>query len=426
MNKQAWIGLDLGTSGCRGIAIDDYGEVLTTRRAAFAPVIAGPEGERQQDPAIWWRATVEVLRGVTGDLQGRQIVAIAVDGTSGTVLLTDNHGTPLTPGLMYNDRRARREAERIAAVAPAESAAHGAGSGLAKALYLSAHPDTPSTARIQNQADWIAGRLRGEFGTSDENNALKLGYDPVRRSWPGWIANLGLPIERLPRVVPAGTPIGHICPAASRQTGLPSDVVVAAGTTDSTAACFAAGLRTPGQAVTVLGSTLVTKVVSDCPVFAPQYGVYSHPYQGAWLAGGGSNSGGAVLAHYFNRAQLVEMTARLDPARDTGLEYYPLLEAGERFPVNDPDLPPRLTPRPAQDHLFFQGMLEGMARIERRGYDLLSELGAPRPLAVQTLGGGAANQAWRSIRERILGIPVMTAKHTEAAYGAASLGMSWK
>ncbi|MGB7932431.1 MAG: FGGY-family carbohydrate kinase, partial [Gammaproteobacteria bacterium] len=78
-------------------------------------------------------------------------------------------------------------------------------------------------------------------------------------------------------------------------------------------------------------------------------------------------------------------------------------------------------PRPADDAVFFQGLLEGMAAIERRGYRLLEKLGAPYPLRVHSIGGGAANAAWRAIRENLLGIPVDLAEHQDAACGAALL-----
>ena len=81
----------------------------------------------------------------------------------------------------------------------------------------------------------------------------------------------------------------------------------------------------------------------------------------------------------------------------TGLDYYPLPGTGERFPVNDPALTLRLAPRPADRVVFLQGLLEGIARIEARGYELLAELGAPQLTALGTTGGGAQNPA----RERI-------------------------
>jgi sugar (pentulose or hexulose) kinase len=99
----------------------------------------------------------------------------------------------------------------------------------------------------------------------------------------------------------------------------------------------------------------------------------------------------------------------------------PLPRAGERFPRNDPGLAPRLAPRPADDAEFLHGLLESLARIEARGYALLSDLGASPLHQVETAGGGAKNPAWSRIRQRLLKVPVARAAHTEAAYGAALL-----
>jgi hypothetical protein len=113
----------------------------------------------------------------------------------------------------------------------------------------------------------------------------------------------------------------------------------------------------------------------------------------------------------------------MDPERETGLDYDPLPAAGERFPVNDPALAPRLSPRPADDGVFLQGLLEGIARIEVQGYGVLRDLGAPQVRRVITVGGGASNPIWTRIRERLLGVPVVSAAHQEAAYGAARLAL---
>jgi sugar (pentulose or hexulose) kinase len=167
----------------------------------------------------------------------------------------------------------------------------------------------------------------------------------------------------------------------------------------------------------------VLKVVAEQPVFAPQYGVYSQPLGEHWLVGGSSNSGGAVLRHYFSDAQMAALTPRLCPDNPTGLDYYPLLREGERFPYNDPALPPRLMPRPADDARFFQGLLEGIAAIEKAGYDRLAELGAPYPASVRSNGGGARNPAWTAIRGRLLGVPMLRAEAEEACYGTALLAV---
>ncbi|MFP5345108.1 MAG: FGGY-family carbohydrate kinase, partial [Gammaproteobacteria bacterium] len=115
------------------------------------------------------------------------------------------------------------------------------------------------------------------------------------------------------------------------------------------------------------------------------------------------------------------LSTLLQPDRPTGLDYYPLLVPGERFPVNDPTLAPRLEPRPADDTQFFQGMLEGMASIEHQAYQRLAGLGAPYPVSIRSVGGGAKNEAWTKIRARLLQVPLLTPPHDEAAYGAALL-----
>jgi sugar (pentulose or hexulose) kinase len=173
--------------------------------------------------------------------------------------------------------------------------------------------------------------------------------------------------------------------------------------------------------VTSLGSTLVLKLLSEKRLDAAQFGIYSHRLGRLWLAGGASNSGGAVLRHYFSDTQLDMLSARIDPSQDSGLDYYPLPGPGERFPVNDPTLAPRLAPRPADDARFLHGLLEGMARIEAHGYRLLQELGATPLESVLTAGGGASNRTWTAIRRRVLGVPVLPSLHAEAAYGTALL-----
>jgi len=416
-----FLGIDFGTTGCRSCVIDARGEPVAEVRVALpAPHRAGSAVE--QVPERWWQALEDNLERLRAQVPPGGIAAICIDGTSATVLGCAADGTPLTPALMYNDARARAEAERIARHAPAECGAHGAGSSLAKLLWLLQTGTGKSIRHILHQADWLLGRLCGRFDISDENNALKLGYDIIQRRWPDWLDALEVPRALLPGIVPAGRPIGTLLPQWCARWGLSVDTVIVSGTTDSTASFIATGAGA-GEAVTALGSTLVLKVLAERPVFAPRLGVYSHRLGGHWLAGGASNSGGAVLQQYFSAAEIERYTRRLQPDRPTGLDYYPLTAPGERFPCNDPRLAPRLTPRPADDVVFFQAILEGIASIEAEGYRTLAALGAPVPRRILSTGGGAASAGWTRIRERLLGVPVVAAAHQEAAYGAALLAM---
>ncbi|HYA39041.1 MAG TPA: preQ(1) synthase [Candidatus Methylomirabilis sp.] len=420
--RQDWlyIGIDLGTTGCRTIAVDAAG---TIQGEVSAPIPAPPKKEDQitQDPTLWWKAVSGCLQNLLKKIDPQRVSAIVVDGTSGTLLLADDKGNPTTPAIMYNDQRAVEQANRIAALAGPVSGAHGASSSLAKLQWLHDHKIDKRAHYALHQADWISGRLSGKFGHSDYNNCLKLGFDAEKMAWPKWLHKLGFNIELLPEVHAPGDGIGTVSPEIAKTFGLPPETQILAGATDGVAAFLAAGASEPGHAVTSLGTTLVLKLLSDKPVFSPEHGIYSHRLGKYWLAGGASNSGGAVLLQYFKPEQMQEMTPMLDPENFTGLDYYPLPDIGERFPINNPELTPRLEPLPGNSVTFFQGMLEGIARIEAQGYELLEQLGAPGLTAVYTTGGGAKNPAWQRIRERILRVKLEKPRSGHAAYGAALL-----
>lgn len=415
-----FIGIDLGTSGCRAIAIDESGQ-----QQAEASIEIPPQDRNDtslpQDPTDWWDAVIDVLHTLSLQIEFPQVKAISVDGTSATLVITDEHCTPLAPALMYNDTRAVSELKTIRKHAPADSVVQSAGSTLAKVLWSQKQGHLKKCRYIMHQCDWITAQLSGMPGFSDTNNCLKLGYDAINNCWPKWFRHFPIAYHLLPRVVKPGTAIGKISPATAKLTRLPESVQVFAGTTDSTAAVLATGIQNTGDAVTSLGSTLVLKILADKPLYSVEHGIYSHPFFNHWLVGGASNTGGAVLQKYFNQSHINTLTDSLDPDKATGLDYYPLLSAGERFPVNDHTLAPRLEPRPDDDVVFFQGMLEGIANIERQGYQLLTELGAPSPTRVVSIGGGAGNKPWRLIRERLLRVPVEVANYQQAAYGTALL-----
>ncbi len=418
MENKAYIGIDLGTSGCRATAIDGQNNIIASRQQAL---ISSPHTPpySEQDPEYHWQVVEQVLSGLIRQCHGYTIEAIAVAATSGSILVTDNNGRPLTPLLMYNDSRAVEQSKQIASIAPAESGAHGASSGLAKLLYAQQHNDLPENGILMHQADWINFNLGTPLGITDQNNALKTGYDPVKQCWPPWIDE-ALNKQLLPKVITPGNVIGQLSDKLCRQFKLDMPPDIVAGTTDSIAALLATGANKSGDAVTSLGSTLVVKLISDTPIFVPEQGVYSHRLGNKWLVGGASNTGGAVLKHYFNSAQLQILSKQI-PLDNKPLDYYPLLSMGERFPINDPELKPKLTPRPDSDADFLYGILNGIAKIEQQAYQCLEQAGATPLNAIRTVGGGAMNSVWQAIRQRHLSVPFITPQQTEAAYGAALL-----
>jgi len=405
----SFLGIDFGSSGARAIAIDLSGAILAEARAAFS----------DQTAETWRTALFDLIGQIPADIR-QTLASIAINGTSATALLCDTDNQPLCPPLLYNDARAQDEARQLAQIAPPGHPVLSASSSLAKLLWFQKQPEFPCARFFVHQADWLASLLHGRPGISDYHNSLKLGFDPATMLYPEWLLRMAA-APLLPRIVAPGAAIGPATTEIAARFRLPRNCHIRAGTTDSIAAFIASGACRPGQAVTSLGSTLVLKLLSQKRVDAAQYGIYSHRIGHLWLAGGASNSGGAVLRSFFSDARLTELSALIHPETISGLDYYPLLKPGERFPINDPELEPRLTPRPQDDTLFLHGLLEGMARIEAQGYRLLQELGASPLESVLTAGGGATNPAWTAIRSRHLVVPIRPSLHIEAAYGTALL-----
>lgn len=410
------LGIDFGTSGARAIALNTNSDVVFEHHLGFT----------QQSPLtqLWQSALFELLEHLPYDIAS-QLEAIAINGTSATVLLCDAQGNPQTEPLLYNDDRGRSVLEQLKAIAPPNHTVLSATSSLSKLLWWQQEfqwnpSELPRGWKLLHQADWLAFLLHGKLGLSDYHNALKLGYDPGILAYPNWLEQHDLR-SLLPEVLTPGQAIGPLKTALAQRFGINYDCQICAGTTDSIAAFLASGVSHPGDAVTSLGSTLVLKLLSKGRVDNATYGIYSHRLGEHWLVGGASNTGGAVLQQFFDNEQLRQRSAAIDPAQASPLDYYPLLRPGERFPTNDPNLQPRLTPRPDSDTRFLHGLLESMARIEAEGYGRLQALGSTPLTRVVTAGGGAQNQTWSQIRQRCLQVPVSAAAQTQAAYGTARL-----
>lgn len=416
-----FLGIDFGTSGIRAIAINPNGEIVAISRSNY----------EIRDCESWQNALYVVIDSLPQEIK-ENTHKIVIDGTSATVLICDRRGKVITSPMIYSDVCKPEILDRVKKVAPLQHSVCSATSSFAKLISLLVNEGIQTSfTYFLHQTDWLSYLLHGKLGVSDYHNALKLGYDPEALTYPAWLKTWTLenPALVLPEVFAPSTTVGIIQPNIAAKLGLSLDCEIGAGTTDSNAA-FLACVGTPmpaiGTAVTSLGSTMVLKVLSDRPVNNSKYGIYSHrfehPEMGClWLVGGASNVGGAVLRQFFSDQELQELSDRINPDIPSPLDYYPLPKIGDRFPINDPNLAPRLDPRPEDPVEFLHGLLESMARIEAQGYKLLQELGASPIQQIYTAGGGAQNPVWTKIRDRHLNISLQKSIQTEAAYGAALL-----
>nr|GMC87472.1 xylulose kinase-like isoform X1 [Ipomoea batatas] len=430
--KRLYLGMDFGTSGARFALIDDDGNMRAEGKREY-PLYMGNSlyddlmrSLKKEEAVDWLRSWKETLFSLLEDVPAGlrpYVASISIDGTSATTVILDSTTEePLSKAFLYNES-CPDALPTVKSIAPPNHTVCSGSSTLCKLVsWWNSYESSKKSAVLLHHADWLLWLLHGKLGVSDYNNALKVGYDPEAESYPRWL--LSQPYSYLlPSVQAPGDSIAFIKEDIKRLYGFPQDCVACAGTTDSIAAFIAARATQPGKAVTSLGSTLAIKLLSTKRVEDARFGVYSHRLDDKWLVGGASNTGGAVLRKLFTDEQIAKLSEQINPLEPSPLDYYPLQTVGERFPVADPKLEPRLHPRPEDDVTYLHGILESIARIEAKGYNLLKELGATPVKEVLTSGGGSKNEKWIEIRERVLGIPVRKALQAEAAYGAALLAM---
>jgi D-ribulokinase len=381
-----FLGIDIGTGGVRALAATESGAAAAAASAPLEPAVLAPqEGRHEQPPDAWWQATCRATAAVIDRLRAagfarEQLAAVSLDGTSGTLVAVDAAGRPLRPAMMYNDPRAASEAEQLNVAAGEFCEKLGyrfaASYALAKIAWLRRHePEVfARTARFVHQTDYAMGRLAGDFAVTDYSNALKTGYDLLDECWPAWIEDeLGI-MDRVPRVVPPGTPVGEVSRMAAAETGLPAGLPVVAGATDGTAAFLASGVCREGDYNATLGTTLVFKGLSRRLCRHPQGLVYCHKLPGGWwLPGAAGNVGCQWIAALFpgcDERAMDQAAANLLPT--LGLAY-PLVGTGERFPFLSATAQGFL-PESADPIARFAACLQGTAMVERLGYEVLDNL----------------------------------------------------
>lgn len=432
MSMSYFLGIDVGTQGARVVLLTEKGEQLGSREEVFP---LSSNSREEQSPLEWWDCCARLIPALLNDVSGRinreKIKSIAVTSTSGTIVAIDNDANPLVPAIMYSDPRSVKEGAECKRVAE-ENLSYGytafnASSGLPKMLWFVRNfPERlPQLSRFIHAADFITGRLCGEYGITDHTNAMKSGYDLHHDQWHDFIfSELGLQREWFQQVKASGSPIGKLKTTLCHSWGLSMDVQVTTGVTDGCASQIASGAVSPGQWNTTIGTTLVIKGVTKKELVDPSGALYNHRHpDGYWMPGGASNTGADWVSEFFpgkNLALLNESAAALVP---TDILAWPLLRNGERFPIVAPTAK-GFWPTDAGEAQLFASCMEGVAFIERYAFEQIEKLSGETVSAVYTAGGGSNSDLWLQIRSSVLNKPVHKMQLVSGAAGAAILAAS--
>ena len=407
------VGLDVGTTGVKALAISPEGEVLAHAEAEY-PLSTPQPGWAEQDPEDWWRASGEALAAL-----GVEPTAIGLSGQMHGLVCLDEGDRVLRPAILWNDQRTAAECaeieERVGLQRLIALTGNRALTGFTapKLLWLRRYePDVYTRIRhILLPKDYVRLRLTGERATDAADASGTLLFDVARRRWSDEVLDaLEIPRDWLPPV------------SESTEIG---------GAGDQQAAALGVGAIEPGVLSVVLGTSGV--VLSSLPEFKadPQarVHVFCHAVPGLWEAMGVMLSAAGSL-RWFRDAfapgtSYDDLTAEAETEEPGagGVTFLPYL-AGERTPHADPHARAMfwgLTLRHGRGSLV-RSVLEGVAYGLRDSLELLRGLGV-RPQAGRASGGGARSRLWLEIVASVLGLPLeLTVVEEGSAYGAALLG----
>ena len=429
------IGVDVGTSGTRALAVTTEGELVAEATRPHDLLTPRP-GWTEQDPEQWWEATRAVLAEVARD----DVVGLGLTGQMHGSVFLDDAGAVIRPALLWNDQRTARECdeitERVGEQRLLELAGNPALTGFQapKILWL-AHEEPDAYARVARvllPKDYVRLRLTGERATDASDASGTLLLDVRARDWSDAILDaLEIPRAWLPDVYEGPAVTGTLRDDVAGELGLPAGLPVAAGGGDNAAAAVGVGVVREGAVSTSIGTSGVLFAHRD--EFAPdpsgRVHAFCHAVPDAFHLMAVTLSAGGSLSWWRERLgggadfdTLVAEAAAVEPGAE-GLLFLPYL-TGERTPHLDPHARGAfvgLTVRHGRGHLT-RAVMEGVVFSMRDGLEIMRGLGTPDG-DLRAVGGGARSPLWMQLQADVYGRPIRRTVIDEGpAYGAALLG----
>jgi len=434
------IGLDVGTTALKGVAVSDDGRVEARAEEPY-PFASPRPGWTEQDPELWWDACRKVL------LRLGHADAIGLSGQMHGLVLLDAADAVLRPAILWNDQRTAAECDHIREVVGAERLVRITGNdavtGLTAPKLVWVHAHEPEiwarAAHVLLPKDYIRLALTGDHAMDKADGSGTLLFDLAARDWSDEIVSaLEIPRAWLSPTAEGPEPTGTVSPSAAARTGLRAGIPVVAGGGDQSANAVGTGVVAPGEAALSLGTSGVVFAATDAPLHDARGRVHAfcHAVPDRWhlmsvmlSAAGSFRWFRDTFAPGHEYGGLAASAADVRAAAD-GLFFLPYL-SGERSPHPDPlarGVFAGLTLGHDHRHLT-RAVLEGVAFGLRDGLDLMVEAGMPPPATIRASGGGIASPLWRQILADVLEAEIATVNTTEgAAFGAAILaavGVGW-
>jgi xylulokinase len=446
-----FLGIDIGTSGTKTLAIDEKGRILASAMETY-PCYAPKPLWSEQDPDDWWKATVGSVRKVMSKakLKPADVKAIGLSGQMHGSVFLDKADKVIRRAILWNDQRTAAECAEIEARAGGRAelirmVANPALTGFTapKILWLRNHEpkNFDKTRKILLPKDDIRRRLTGEYATEVSDASGMLLLDVAKRNWSNRLLSaLELDVDLFAKCYESEDVTGRLTPAAAKLLGLTTDCVVVGGAGDCAAGAVGNGIVNRGVLSTSIGTSGVMFVHSDEVKIDPQGRIHTfcHAVRGKWHQMGVNLSAGGSLQWFRNELcktdaaaakkakreiyDLLTGEAKAVPSGSEGLFFLPYL-SGERTPHADPDARGcfvGLTLAHARGHLI-RAIMEGVTYSMRDSLAIIEGLDVPVK-QIRASGGGSRSPLWRQIQADVFGRKVVTINTEEGpAFGVALL-----
>lgn len=446
-----FLGIDIGTSGTKTLAMRKDGKILAKATAEY-PLSNPKPGWSEQDPDHWWQATIKTVRAVLklGKIKPAEVAGIGLSGQMHGSVFLDAKSQVIRPALLWNDQRTHLECTQIEEKAGGrdkliEMVANPALTGFTAPKILWLRNNEPRNFEKVRQVllpkDYVRYRLTGEYATEVSDASGTLLLDVKNRKWcQQLIELLGLDPAILPAVFESEEVSGRLSAATAKLLGLPTGVPVVGGGGDQAAGAVGNGIVRTGILSATMGTSGVVFSHSDNVQYDPhgRLHTFCHAVRGKWHVMGVILSAGGSLQWYRNTLGEAEVAAakkkKIDPYElitaqaaqappgSEGLFFLPYL-TGERTPHADPHARGAwigLSLRHGRPHLI-RSVIEGATYAMRDSLEIIRQMNIPAT-EIRLSGGGGRSPFWRQVQADIYGVKSVTTNSVEGpAYGVALL-----
>jgi xylulokinase len=442
------LGIDIGTSGTKVLAIDETGKIAASASAEY-PLITPRPLWAEQHPQDWWRATCSCISKILEEIPAEAIAGVGLSGQMHGLVMLDANNEVLRPAILWCDQRTAAQCEKITEAVGAstliEETCNPVLTGFTAPKIVWARDSEP---QIFKQArmhllpkDYIRFKLTGEFATEVSDASGTSLLNVPKRQWSTRVLDkLEIPIEHLPRVYESYEVSSVISKAGAAATGLKEGTPVVGGGGDQAAGAVGNGIVQSGVISVTTGTSGVVFAFADTPVVDPALRVHTfcHAVPNKWHVMGVMLSAGGSLRWYrdtmclpetqvaqvmgIDPYEVIAREAAAAPAGSEGLLFLPYL-TGERTPHPDPNARGAfigLTVRHTKAHLA-RAVMEGVSFGLKDSLEILKGMKVSIG-NVRASGGGARSEVWRQIQADIFGYPLSVMAADEGpALGVALL-----